>query len=162
MTNSISKTVCACCGMEILPQETEPMFHYPDEFYHHLQAKTVPAEARVSDDLIAWDDHYYIRGLLPISVEGRDKHFNIGMWAKVGFSDFHTYIKNFNSSGKYEFSGELANKLPNHPESVGVKVRIQTQGAEDRPLFIVLDKDSSLSKVQETGIKEHDIRSFFP
>jgi hypothetical protein len=154
-------TTCPCCNKIVPVAEMEPNYIYPNRVSYLHRHDLMEQVDVITDDYIEANGRYYIRGTLPLEVQGRDKPFSIGIWAEVGLDDFFNYLRTFRDDDRYEFVGELANSVEGHSDSFGMKVKIETQGITQRPIFTVLDTTSSLGLAQKHGIKEHDTALYF-
>lgn len=154
-------TTCPCCNKNVPAADMEPNYVYPNRVAYMMRNKLEDRIDLITTDYIEADGRYYIRGTLPIPVEGRHRTFNIGIWAEVSLEDFFSYLRTFRSEERYEFVGELANAVEGHANSFGMQVKIQTQGTTQRPHFKVVNAVSSLGVAQKNGIKEHDTAAYF-
>lgn len=150
--------VCATCGRTHPASESELSFKLPDAVFD-LAVEERESRCRISPDIVALDDlRFFIRGLLPLEVPGRMRTYNIGVWAEVSvdvFDRIHDLWNEATQDQEPRMPARLANKLPFHPNTVGLRVAVQLTGPRSRPEFHVEPVEHSLYGEQSCGIDEH-------
>lgn len=112
-----------------------------------------------SDDLcvIDWKRHF-VRGVLPLPVEGWDHPYQIGIWVEVKEDDFKTIVELWSDEAQSStppFAGTLANDISIQPCTLGLEVRVALTGPTTRPDIFVTDKEHDLYREQTSGISSH-------
>jgi hypothetical protein len=156
------KPRCSSCGKEC--DEIEPAFRRPDAVF------AVPKEerehrVRQSDDLVSIDDEaFFIRGVVPIPVEGRDDPYCWGFWVKVAKEHFEEYERFFSVDPPRDhqgFHGTLANQtryLP--PTTLGSPVHVALRSGRDRPRIMLLDDSHALAQQQAHGVMHDQVHEW--
>jgi hypothetical protein len=110
----------------------------------------------LTSDLCAVDyEHYFIRGVLRVPILGTNEEFCWGVWTTLSLDNFRRYESHYDhdmSNWKPMF-GWLSNQLPAYPETLNLKLSIQTRGSGDRPEFTLEPTDHPLAADQRDGIK---------
>ena len=148
---------CATCGAV----HKGPPFDYsapaPDPWL--LIAEEDREGGKLTDDLcwiqVHGEDHFFVRGLIPIPVLDSPRMFNWGVWAAIAPTDFRRVIDTWDDVGRAKeppFPGCLATDPAVYPESLGIELSVQLQGRNDRPTFIVTESDHPIAADQRNGI----------
>ena len=123
----------------------------------------VPEEQRedvvVSGDLcwirVEGNDHYFVRGVIPIPVLDSPRTFNWGVWAQISPEDFTRLVDLWDSEDRWRepaFPGLLGTDIAVYPDTLGLPVLVQLQGGNQRPTFEVDDPEHPLASDQREGI----------
>lgn len=115
------------------------------EAIFQLSAEEKVGRAVVSSDLCILDDeHYFIRCVLPVSVNGYEEEFEYGPWVEVNAEDFSRYSVWFNlgvSPGWRSIEGRLANALPASTTStLGIRCKVVLPDDEDNRPFVQISE----------------------
>lgn len=149
---------CSKCGKVHSLSESELTFSLPDDVFA-LSEKEREARGKVSEDVVILDEErIFVRGLLPLKVEGRAHVYNLGVWAAVPFSTFKRIYEFWDEAEQFKeprMPGQLANKLPFHSDTVGLALQVQLMGKKSRPEFHIEPVEHSLYMEQSQGIDEH-------
>jgi hypothetical protein len=152
------QVACATCGKTHPVSDSELTFGLPDEIFA-LPEEEREARCKVGSDIVLFDaDRFFIRGLLPLNVAGRDVPYRLGVWAEVSgpvyericdlWSDEH-------QDREPRMPGRLANHVPFHPDTTNLGLSIQLTGPKTRPEFYLEPSENSLYTEQTRGIDEH-------
>lgn len=148
---------CATCGRTHPISESELSFKLPDVVFA-LSDNDRESRCKESPDIVSLDEkRFFVRGLLPLAVMGRERTYNVGVWAEVSVKIFERIHELWNDSEQHQeprMPGTLANKLPFHPDTVGLPVAVQLTGPRSRPEFYIEATDNSLYGEQLRGIDE--------
>jgi hypothetical protein len=160
---SSSSYFCANCGKEHAGLPTDWGFRLPDEV-HALSYIERYERTRHNKDLCCLDrSRYFLRGVVLLPFTESDGDFAWGMWAEVSHAAHDLYMSGFEEdlSALARETGTLANSIPGYPETTGVQVEVQFQGAGDRPLFwLPSHTHHALAHEQRGGVsskRHHDI-----
>ena len=149
---------CATCGKVHPLNESELTFKLPDVIFA-LSSEERAARCDIDPDVCALDRKiFFVRGLLPLAVANRERSYNIGVWAEVSedtFGRIYQLWDDPNQETEPRMPGALANKLPFHPDTLGLSISIQLTGPTSRPEFYVNAVAHSLYAEQSQGISEH-------
>src|SRR6266576_2807982 len=155
----MDEVLCSVCGQAHSLDQSELVFGLPDELFE-LSEKERTDRCDISDDVCALDrERFFIRGLLPLPVKGREKVYCIGMWAEVSVEVFGRIYKRWSDPDQADeprLPATLANQLPLHTWSThALPVLIQLIGPKSRPEFFVQSREHDLYCEQTAGIDEH-------
>jgi hypothetical protein len=160
---SDTNVICSVCGKPHPRENIELTLWRPDAI-HSLPMETRLQHCKESDDLCAiWGDsdethRFFVRGVLPVPVDGRDVPFRIGAWAEVDNNAFYRIIDIWeepNQSQEPPFPAVLANAVPLHQNTLGLRVQLQLTGPSSRPDIVIMDPSHALYHEQTHGITEH-------
>lgn len=160
--------VCSVCGKPHPREKIELTFRRPD-IIAAIPKKTRSQRCKESDDLCAlWGsgselDRFFVRGVLPLPVDGRDTPYRIGAWAEVDKDAFSRIIDLWKEPSQTEepaFPGVLANAIPIHKSALGLNVQLQLTGPTTRPNIMVLDTSHALYQEQIRGVSEHRVHEY--
>ena len=157
------EVICESCGKIHRLEETELAFRLPDPIFA-LSPEEQDSRCHISDDICAIDqERLFLRGLIPLPVPGREKKYNLGVWAEVDAETFGAIYKLWTDplqadSGPY--SGKLANAVPYFPNTVGLDLIIRLTGPTTRPEYYLQDKAHGLYLEQKIGISTHRILEY--
>ena len=107
---------------------------------------------KLSSDLCRWQEHRFIRCLLPLPVKGSDEVFNFGAWASVKPENFYTYI-DFATGEIAEFENCFAwlmNDLPLFDSEEPIACTLTPGPDGERPRLLA--QDGPLAQAQAEGI----------
>ena len=103
-------------------------------------------------------NRFFIRALLPLMVEARDRAYNIGLWVEVEQSAYDRVnelwvdpVQNMEPP----FDALIGNSIPNLPETIGISVKLQLTGPTSRPEVFISPCSHPLYIEQSEGITEH-------
>jgi hypothetical protein len=154
----VDEVRCTTWGRTHPISESELSFKLPDIVFG-LSEEDRNSRCRIGPDIVSLDDErFFIRGLLPLAVPGRERTYNVGVWGEVSAETFERIYELWNASEQHQeprMPGTLANKLPFHPDTLGLAVSVQLTGPKSRPQFSVQAAEHSLYVEQLQGIDEH-------
>ncbi|MRW89017.1 DUF2199 domain-containing protein [Duganella sp. FT80W] len=155
--------ICSSCGEQHSISDIELSFKRPDDFL------LVPREEReqrtqANNDLCAiWGDddashRYFVRGLLPLSVEEWGESYSVGVWLEVSRPTFDRIRQLWSEPDQTQepaFPATLANALPFHASTSGLAGNLHLTGPDTRPEFQLHPAAHTLFLEQEHGISAH-------
>jgi hypothetical protein len=159
----MNRFTCTVCGKAHPRENMELTLHRPDAIAA-LPKEIRSERCKESDDLCTyWGEgseskRFFVRGVLPIPVDGRDVPYRIGAWAEVDKNVFYRIVdlwQKANQSQEPPFSAVLANEIPPHRDALGLKVQLRLTSPTSRPDLIVLDRSHALYHEQTRGISGH-------
>lgn len=153
------EVVCSECGKVHALTHTELVFRLPDEIFA-LSTEERSARCHISEDICMLDpQRFFVRGLLPLPVEGRAEPYRIGIWAEISpevYRRIHALWSDPAQSDEPRLPGTLANEVPlNEKKLAGLSLLIQLTGLKTRPEFYVQSVEHPLHAEQTHGIDEH-------
>ncbi len=150
--------ICSVCGAEHPRSAMELTFKRPDPIVA-LSAEEREENCKESDDIcvINWK-RYFIRGVLPLPVEARDRPYRIGAWVEVE-EDSYTRILELwddeNQASVSPFEAKISNSIPSLNETLGISANLQLTGPTSRPDILITDMNHQLYEEQNKSISSH-------
>ncbi len=159
MAGTSVSVACVTCGAVHPIRDTELVYGLPDAIFE-LDSAARGERAKISSDICMLDgDRHFLRGVIPLSVAGRDRPYRIGAWVEMAESDIREILNVWEDQMQSRcppFSGSLANEIYGHAGSCGLKVEVQLTGPTTRPDIVVLASQSDLYRRQRDGISDHE------
>lgn len=157
--NSMSDQVtCSQCGRMHSRDEMELSFKGPD-IVAALPDAQRKSEVRETNDLCAIrNDHFYVRGVIPLPVAGWGKPYRIGAWVEVERAAFDRIRELWDAADQETeppFVAQLANNIPSLPSTLDLSVQLQLIGPTIRPDILVPESKHPLHREQCQGITAH-------
>ena len=150
------RVVCSSCGQTHRTDVLALSFRLPDPV---LQVWPCRRRFRMTSETIILDQtRYFIRGLLPLPVRPGDRTYFIGAWAELSAEVFQRIMELWDNEAQSSapvMPGELANALPFHQNTLGLRLRLQLTGPNTRPDFTLAPVEHTLFAEQALGIDEH-------
>ena len=127
-----------------------------------LSDEEYESQVRIDSDKCIYQDKHFLRGVAYIPIKDCVESFGWGVWVEVDESDFFNYMKKYDQDNSNEpvFIGLIANEIPKHENTLGLKVEVQLGDEDQRPTLTVKDKQHQLYTDQRLGItleKVHQI-----
>lgn len=119
-----------------------------------------PSRVFLTTDLCVVDDeHYFIRCVLPLKIRGIEDTFCWGVWSTLSQANFRRYRASYDEdmSDWDPMFGYLSNALPGYPDTLGLKVSVQSQKKGKRPTVTLEPTDHPLAIDQRDGISFEEI-----
>ncbi|WP_281372434.1 DUF2199 domain-containing protein [Granulicella arctica] len=98
---------------------------------------------------------FYLRGRIPVPVEGLEEPFIWGVWAEVSPKNFIRTNELWNVEGRENeppFPAWLQTEIFPYGDTMNLEVRVHTQRVGRRPHFEIVDEDHPLAIEQRNGI----------
>lgn len=107
-----------------------------------------------SDLCVVDDEHFFVRCILFIPIAGVDDVFGWGVWSTLSKENFLRYQQHYDEdmSGWQPMFGYLSNRLPEYPDTLSLKLSVQTMAQGDRPRVTLEPTDHPLSIDQQNGM----------
>lgn len=151
---------CSCCGA-----------HHPElpmNFTAAAPAVWDPAFADAEDCLLSSDQcvvqgqHYFVKGLIEIPVNGGDEVFSWGVWVSLSRENFSRAADWWDRPGRESekpYFGWLTTDLPVYsPTTLNLKTNVHTRPLGERPFVELEPTDHPLAVEQRTGITLDRVR----
>ena len=149
---------CATCGKPHAVRDTELTYRLPNEIFD-LEDERRAERAKISTDICMLDSsRMFLRGLLPLPVDGREGPYNIGVWVELSAQDFreiHALWSDPDQASHGPFPGALANEVYGCRDSRGLALEIRLTGPTTRPEFHLIGEGHDLIRQQREGITQH-------
>jgi len=151
--------ICSQCGQPHSLESSELVFRLPDAIFA-LSEEERTQRCDLSADFCALDrERFFLRGLLPIPVNGRSDPYRIGVWAEITLRVYQRIYELWSDPDQAReprMAATLANELPLQPSlSSGLALSIQLTGPTTRPHYFIEVVDHPLYAEQHAGIDEH-------
>ena len=98
---------------------------------------------------------FYLRGRIPVPVDGLEEPLIWGVWAEVSPMNFMRTNELWEVEGREQeaaFAGWLQTEIPLYGDTVNLEVRVVTQPVGRRPHFEIVDRDHPLGIEQTAGV----------
>ncbi len=134
---------------------------WPDVAYaepDYSAAITGPERAQrvqLGSDLCVVDgEHFFIRCTLRVPVRGTYEDFGWGIWSSLSRANFERYYQSCDDdmSGWEPMFGYLSNRLSHYPDTLSLKLSVQTGPAGKRPSVQLEPTDHPLAADQRDGM----------
>jgi hypothetical protein len=150
---------CSKCGKVHRLTDSELVFELPDAIFA-LSEEQRSEQCQIHEEVCVLDrERFFLRGLLPMPVEGRAEVYRLGVWAEISVEVYRRIHELWKDPAQFEeprMPGILANHLPlNEQETAGMPISIQLTGPRTRPEFYVQSAEHPLHAEQTQGIDEH-------
>lgn len=147
--------LCNVCGKDHPVENIEKAFGLPDVIFQ-LSEDERQDRAKINSNFCALDDsRVFVRGLIPVPIQGKTDLYCWGVWAEVAWNTYSELYNTWDDEDCSEFEdleGVIANALPTYEDTIDLPVRIVRQ-PDTRPLFFVT-ADHALKRDQRNGISE--------
>jgi len=121
-------------------------------------------EARETDDQCETKDgRYFVRGVIPLRVQGREHPYRIGAWVEIDRRAYERVSELWddpNQAREPAFSAKLANSIYSHQNTLDMPVKLQLTGATSRPDVLIPESSHPLHREQCLGITEHRVHEY--
>lgn len=98
---------------------------------------------------------FYLRGRIPVPIEGQEEPFIWGVWAEVSPKNFIRTNELWTTEGRENeapFSGWLDTELFLYGDTINLEVLVHTMPVGRRPHFEIADENHPLALEQKHGI----------
>ncbi len=150
--------ICHQCGKEHSIDEMELSFRRPDDAANLTPEERERTVKENNDLCIISGKRFFIRGVLPLTIEARERAYNIGLWVEVEQSAYDRVNELWidpEQNKEPPFAALIGNSIPTLPETIGVSVKLQLTGPTSRPEVFVSASSHPLYIEQTEGITEH-------
>src|SRR5271166_4463662 len=155
MTETI---ICDTCGKAHPREEIELALALPQPIFE-LSDDERAKRCNLGGDMCAIDrNRFFIRGLLPIPVHGRNIPYRIGLWAEVDEPTFGRIYKLWDDPTQINeplMPAILANDVPLVPSTMGIEIDIRLTGPSTRPDSYLRGSNHRLALEQRNGVNSH-------
>jgi len=107
-----------------------------------------------SDFCVVDDTHFFIRCILNVPIKTTGEYFGWGVWSTLSEENFMRYQEHYTEdmSGWAPMFGYLSNRLPEYPDTLNLKLSVQTRAKGDRPMVTLEPTDHPLAVDQREGM----------
>lgn len=150
---------CRSCG-----RQHEGMFdlvaaapdHWEGSTTHHPNAALMLDGDFLSEDFcVLGGEHFFIRCVFEIPVEGLPDKFGFGCWSTLSRKNFEKYLASFDDGRPVDlgpWTGWFGNALKPYPSSINEPCWVYPQLGRQRPTIALDSLNHPLSQAQEQGI----------
>lgn len=149
---------CSVCGQDHPVDELELTYRRPDEAAAMSEEERAEKVQENLDLCVIEESRFFVRGLLPLSVVGRDRPYNLGIWVEISQADFEVVYALWDDPEQSKHSpmaAAIANDIHGLPATSGLAAALQLTGPTTRPEIHVLESSHALYCEQHQGITEH-------
>lgn len=150
--------ICHQCGKDHPIDEMELSFRRPDAAASLTQEERERTVQESTDLCIISGTRFFIRAVLPLPVEDRERAYNLGLWVEVNQSAFERVYELWDESDQNlepPFDAHIANSIPTLPETTGLSAKLRLTGSKSRPEILVSQGSHPLVGEQSMGINTH-------
>lgn len=100
---------------------------------------------------------YFLRVLVPFSVDGRQIHISWGMWIEVPYENYRRVRELWSDPDQHReppFHAQLANNIWGYPPTLGLDGYVYLQSPHSIPKFLFSDSNHPFVAEQRTGVTE--------
>lgn len=150
------QVACAACGQTHPIDVVALSFRWPDAV-----SQVWPRRSRceiTSETVILDRARYFIRGLLPLPIKPTTRTYFVGVWAELSAENFGRVMAIWDDDAQYStppVPAQLANALPFHENTAGLRLMLQLTGPNTRPDFALLPVEHTLFAEHALGVDEH-------
>lgn len=157
------RLICSKCGEEHPMEEMELTFRRPDASAELSDEDRAIFVQENSDLCVVDGKRFFIRALLPLSVEGRDEPYCIGLWVEVNQATFERVYDLWESEEQFSeppFAARIANEVPTAVGSLGLEAELHLKGPTSRPDVFIKPSAHQLYIEQFAGIDAHRVAEY--
>ncbi|MEV0568764.1 DUF2199 domain-containing protein [Dactylosporangium sp. NPDC050588] len=158
---------CTCCGTELGDVPSMWSFSAPDTWgVPGVGGASFLEEELCFVELPDLDEqHFFLRALIEVPVRGGSSPSEPGaltysVWVSLSPAGFARAVEQWEDpdrAAEPPFFGQLANRIPGHPETLRLRVRVHTRPPGLRPLVEIRNHDHPLAVWQRDGIPAHEL-----
>ncbi len=131
--------------------------------YFNLTEDEKKRSELTQDICVIAEKRFFIKGQIKIKVEDKDEPFSWNVWAEITKEDFEDEQENWDEENRFlrrPYSGTLDTPLNCYPDTIGLKVKIQTQKVGLIPDITIESTNHPLYFEQESGIDMKRVTQF--
>lgn len=128
-----------------------------------IPTEELPERLKITGEFAVINKQTFLQGCIPIPVIGREMPFYWCVWASFSCKDFAraAYVRSIPDEYRRKepnYLGELANKIEIYPNTLGLKLQIETRPFGQKHFFRLLPMQHSLAVEQRDGISLERLR----
>ncbi len=153
-----SHLICQQCGNVHSIDEMELSFRRPDAAAVLSQQERENSIQESNDLCVIDGERFFIRAVLPLPVEARERVYKIGLWIEVNQPAFERIYELWDETKQDEeepFQCYVANSIPTLPETTGLSAEVRLTGPGLRPQIFIQQVEHPLYNEQCLGITAH-------
>ncbi|MBB1440906.1 DUF2199 domain-containing protein, partial [Shewanella sp. SG41-4] len=121
------------------------------------QSEDIKNAGKLTDDLCFYTDedgtHYFVRAVMEIPINGVVEPFTWGIWCSLSKASFDRYVETYDDPDTEDcYFGYLSNYLPYYENTYALKLDVQPQENNQRPLLVPHESEHKLVSDFENGI----------
>jgi hypothetical protein len=132
-------------------------FHAEAPAYWAPELADMPQSELTSDQCVINGEHFFVRGLLELPVEGLDQPFVWGVWVSLSEESFRHVTDRWHSPGRENddpYFGWLSTTLDYEPSTLNLKTMLHSRPVGERPWIELEPTDHPLALEQHHGISQ--------
>lgn len=155
---------CAVCGEMHQMSDLEPAFSCPDAFFRLSPAER-STRGKASNDLCVIEPageeprRCFVRGVLNVKVEGRDKPFGFGLWVEVDSAAYDRIRELWDAEDQgsaLPFPATIANRIDGYPDTTGLRAQLKLTSPTTSPsIRFAVDAPHPFVRECRSGVTEH-------
>lgn len=146
---------CAICGKYHNGLPLDIAFDAPF-YWAQIPEAERPKRGELTADFCAIDDRdFFVRGLIPVPIVESDQFFMWGVWTSVSRKNYCRLIDLWHEPKIVDeppYFGWLSNRLPGYPDTLNLKINLQSKNVKWRPHITLEPSDHPLAVEQRNGI----------
>jgi hypothetical protein len=128
-----------------------------------IPTEQLPERLKITGEFAVMDKQPFVQGCIAIPIIGRDTPFYWCVWASFSCKDFAraAYVRSIpdeHRSQEPDYLGELATKIEIYPNTLGLKLQIETRRFGQKHFFRLSSADHPLAVEQRDGISLERLR----
>ena len=160
--NSLLK--CHQCGRYHDWNSIEVIFQFPDAYFDIPGEERVTRVKKNNEICIIDDEHYYLRGVLPVpsKVKGR-QFYRWGVWIKIDLETYRIIYDNWDVEDQSHIKGlrgKLANEISYYGNTLNKAMRVQPMSKKTRPHYY-FTHDPRLKEIQNTRLTARNLMHIY-
>ncbi|TXG39298.1 DUF2199 domain-containing protein [Seonamhaeicola maritimus] len=131
--------------------------------YFNLDEETKNQSELTRDICIINRERFFIKGQIKIKVDTQNKPFTWNVWVEIGKEDFDIGQENWTNENRFlrkPYNGVIDTPLNCYSNTLGLKVKVQTQKVGIIPEIIISETNHPLFFEQENGINMDRVTGF--
>jgi len=156
---------CPCCGKRVVGL---PDLGYDSPAYWSRDPEKQRARhARLTSDFCQLDDeHFFIRAVCRVPIQGTDQTFGWGVWVSLSAENFRRYKETFHDDDQSKLGsmfGWFSNRLPDYPDTLSLQTTVVPQDGNQRPQVYINDAhdDHPLFIEQKSGMPQAKLAKIY-
>jgi hypothetical protein len=100
-------------------------------------------------------EHFFVRGVMDIPVEGSAQPFGIGCWSTLSRANFETYVDGFDgedAEADHPWTGWLSLSMEPFPPAINEPCWVTPRSGRRRPAISMINQEHPLAAAQRDGI----------
>ena len=145
---------CSTCGEEL---EDAPLCFGSEAPWHYLVPETEFAQRvdLTADQCVVDESAFFVRGHIEVPIHGLAESLAFSVWSSLSEPSFLHMSERWAApgrSGDNPYFGWLSSQIPAYPDTINLKLSVQSRSPGLVPIFTLEPSDHPLSIDQRVGI----------